>query len=133
MKCRSSLHNQRMLRNIKQITMKSIILTTAVFLILSVVGFAQSEKLEVKAFYEGYEDGVYYFENEYGESYEFISCLKNVLKEFDLKSDKLVAQAFLVTYKQLNEDDEEEELEIIMIKKITLEKIEFEDEDFGDE
>jgi len=114
--------------------MKTTILTTLAFCLFSATtAVAQSKNLEIKAFYDGYDYETYFFEDQYGQSYEFTTCAIEVLKEFELKTEKSINQAFLITYLQPIEDEEYAELEILKLKIITLEKIEFDEEDYEDE
>jgi hypothetical protein len=114
--------------------MKTTILTTLAFCLFSATtAVAQSKNLEIKAFYEGYEGKTYFFEDQYGESYEFTTCAIEVLKEFELKTEKSINQAFLITYLQPIEYEEYAELEILKLKVIALKKVEIEEEDYEDE
>jgi hypothetical protein len=114
--------------------MKKTILSTITLCLLSVVtSFAQAVSLEVKAFYQGHEDGSYFFEDQYGEGYEFTACSKDVLEIFELTTEELISQAFLISYVQLLEDDKYDDLEILKMKKIILEKIKSDEEDLEDE
>jgi hypothetical protein len=106
--------------------MKAIILTllaTSVFSLMT--GISQDDHHELKAFYQGYEDGNYVFEDNYGETYEFNKCSKEILAQFDLSSDKLITQAFLITYLKSNEEEDYSELEIVKIKMTTIENEEY--------
>jgi len=110
--------------------MKKTILTSIAFCVLSVAtGFSQDKGLKLEAFYSGYEDGTYFFEDKYGEEYQFTVCPKSVLKEFELNTEKLISQAFLITYNETTENEEYDDLEILLLKKIVLEKFEYEDDD----
>ena len=63
----------------------------------------------IEATYDGYEDGVYYFTDSNDEMREFQSVEKSVLEKFDLMSKTLENKMFLVTFKEIVEEDEGDE------------------------
>lgn len=74
----------------------------------------------LKATYDGYEDGVYYFSDD-DDTYEFKNADPKVLKAYDLSSKKYEGQDFNITYeieKKIDEDDEE--FEVWTISKLEL-------------
>ena len=63
----------------------------------------------IEATYDGYEEGVYYFTDMNDETIEFQNVEKNVLEKFDLMSKKLENRTFEVIYKEVTEEDEDDE------------------------
>ncbi|WP_420573654.1 hypothetical protein [Kordia sp.] len=82
-------------------TITIIISTVAVFFMTTY------QNTTVEATYDGYEDGVYYFTDSNDETLEFQEVDKNVLKVYDLMSKKFENKNFNVTYKTVEEEDEE--------------------------
>lgn len=86
--------------------MKAITLISG-FLFPFLMSYNQDKMIE--ATYDGYEDGVYYFTDSNDEMREFQSVEKSVLEKFDLMSKTLENKMFLVTFKEIVEEDEGDE------------------------
>lgn len=87
------------------------------------IGQEQTNKT-VTAKFDGYEDGIYTFSNGEDEVYDFERIDAEILKTFNLKTDKYVNKKFKVTYKEEvfkgNDGEEDEEYEIWTIVKLEL-------------
>ena len=77
------------------------------FIFLFLMPYSQEKTIE--ATYDGYEEGVYYFTDMNDETLEFQNVEKNVLEKFDLMSKKLENKTFEVTYKEVTDEDEDDE------------------------
>ncbi|AXG70173.1 hypothetical protein KORDIASMS9_02412 [Kordia sp. SMS9] len=80
---------------------------TIVTSIVAVFFMTTYQNTTVEATYDGYEDGVYYFTDGNDETLEFQEVDKEVLKAYDLMSKKFENRSFNVTYKTVEEEDEE--------------------------
>lgn len=114
--------------------MKSILLVIGIF--ISTLTFAQDNKMS--AFFNGYdkEYNIFSFEDADGSSIDFNEVKGDVLKKFDLKSEKFKGQAFIITYivKEIDEDGEVYEENIITsLVETKLERNQESDEDEGEE
>ena len=67
------------------------------------------DTMTVKATFDGYEDGTYYFTDEEGGTYEFQKIVAEASKKFNLTDEKFNEKVFNVTYKMETELDENEE------------------------
>jgi hypothetical protein len=104
---------------------KSIIMVIGI--LISVVSFGQVKTM--KAFYLGYESDmkVYSFEDQNENYVDFTHVNDDVLKKFDLKVEKHIDSAFLITYTitgvgEKDSEDYYEELKITKLKSIVLKK-----------
>ena len=73
------------------------------------------ENTTIKATFEGYEDGSYYFIDEDENSYDFQSVEKKAVEKYDLTDDDYKGKVFNVTYKMETKEEEEEESYIIYV------------------
>jgi len=108
-----------------------------VTIIVSTTGFSQDEHF-IDAFYLGYDKEVetYSFEDPDGVNIEFSKINSDVLKKYDLISQKYIDQAFRITYtvKELADDEDySEEYSIIFLKPTELERNEDLDDEFEEE
>ena len=101
--------------------MKTIFLGLISIMMFVSIGQEQTNKT-VTATYDGYEDGVYTFSNGENEIYDFEKVDPEVLKKFNLKTDKYVKKKFKITYKEETfkekDGEEEDEYEIWTIVKL---------------
>ena len=118
--------------NREKMKKKSIIMVLGI--LLSIISFGQTDTL--KAFYSGYESDmkIYTFEDQYGNYVDFSHVSADVLKKFDLQTEKHDGAAFLITYTitgigEKDSEDYYEELKITKLKSITLKKTLDEDEE----
>ncbi len=84
--------------------MKTITIITSIVVVFFIAAY---QNTTVEATYDGYEDGVYYFTDNNDETLEFQEVEKDVLKTYDLMSKKFENKNFSVTYKTVEEEDEE--------------------------
>ncbi|MFY0714880.1 hypothetical protein J1D01_14475 [Seonamhaeicola sp. NFXS20] len=96
-------------------------------LLLAIISLNQSivnQDLEtLKAVFDGYEDGTYYFTDSEDEEkyYSFEKIDESILKTFDLKSEKYRGKSFKVTYKiETIKDEFDEDYEVWAIVKVAL-------------
>tara|TARA_R110002073_G_scaffold279026_1_gene442798 strand:- start:27370 stop:27678 length:309 start_codon:yes stop_codon:yes gene_type:complete len=79
------------------------------------------DTMTVKATFDGYEDGTYYFTDEEGATYEFQKIVAEASKKFNLTDEKFNEKVFNVTYKMDTElDENEEEYAIYTITDLKL-------------
>lgn len=98
--------------------MKAIILFFTITC-LSIVN--QTELYTVKATFDGYEEGTYYFTDEEENNYYFEAIEAEASKKYDLTDDEFIGKKFNVTYKINTEVDEfNEEVDTFVIVKLTL-------------
>jgi len=102
---------------------------TVSMVLFSLVMIFTGDKLQdtktVKAIFDDYEDGTYYFtdSSDEDESYTFEKIEEDVTKSFDLTDKKYKGQTFNITYKVETEIDEsEDESEMWIIVKLELVK-----------
>jgi len=104
--------------------MKTIFL--GLFSMIMFVATGQQKEKTIIATFSGYEEGVYSFSNSDDEVFEFEKINANILKDFDLKSEKYLNKKFKITYKEetikVEEDGNEEEYEVWTITKLELVK-----------
>lgn len=89
--------------------MKKAILTF-VLICAAAISFGQDTKIE--ATYNGFDGTYYTFTDANDEYYEFTSCSPSVLKQFDLHSEELLYEYFVVVFTKIKDEDGEETLEI---------------------
>lgn len=104
--------------------MKTIFM--GLFSILMFVSIENNQETKtITATFDSYEDDIYYFSKANEEYYSFEKINKDVLKKFDLKSDKYINKKFKITYKEelQSEDDEDiDDYEVLRIVKLELVK-----------
>lgn len=105
---------------------KYLLVVMAMF--IASVGFSQEKTL--KAFFTGYDEDykIYSFEDENGEYFEFYKIESEVLKKFNLNTQKFVDEEFIITYIT----EEEDENKITKLEKKVLKKDDDQDEDDED-
>jgi hypothetical protein len=103
--------------------MKNTIIILALVLLGS-ISYAQNKTL--KGFYEGYDE-TFFFSDVEEDSYDFATVAPAVLKEFKLKDESLIGNAYLVTYSvKVEKDEDGDEIEIfhiVALKPIKLERV----------
>ena len=103
--------------------MKAKFTTLIIALFVAISGvIAQTDIEELSAFFIGFEEARFIFEDEDSNPIEFIDCPREIIKKFDLKGEKSKNQAFLITFYE-NEDFD---YVIQTLEKTTLKKIEIE-------
>ena len=110
--------------------MKTYIVLFTAILISSLSVCAQ--ETTITAEYLGYvkDNDVYKFENQQEKVIEFHSVSSVVLKKYNLKSDDLIFETFIVTFTTIDNNDEPNRTKLTVLK---LELIETEVEDDEDE
>ncbi|WP_046757898.1 hypothetical protein [Kordia jejudonensis] len=93
---------------------------TTITCFLAVFLFANTQNKTIEATYDGYEEGIYYFTDTKDESLEFQDVEKSVLETYDLMSKKFENKVFQVTYKEVVEDDGDEEYTSYVITALKL-------------
>lgn len=94
--------------------MKTIL--TAVFTLILTAVTAQEQET-IKATFDSFEEGVYYFTDGEGFSNEFDEIDEKVLTTLDLRDSKYLGKVFMVTF--VTETETDNEGEDIMVSKIT--------------
>jgi len=74
----------------------------------------------VTGLYKGYENGYYLFELNNGVIINFEQINKNVLKEYDLKSDLYKTKTFIVHYLEIFDDLDDEDFIIYKLDGLEL-------------
>lgn len=97
----------------------------AIILFFTMVSFAfvnQTEEITtIKATYDGYDEGTYYFTDEDENNYYFDSIEPEALKKYDLTDEEFIGKTFNVTYKVVTKTDEfDEEFDSFVIVKLQL-------------
>ncbi|MEX1383372.1 hypothetical protein [Lutibacter sp.] len=81
----------------------------------------QEEKITIKATFDGFEEGIYYFTDEEDESFYFETISKEALAKYNLLKEEFIGESFEVTYKiETKTDEYEEEYESYTIVKLKL-------------
>ncbi|TYP98885.1 hypothetical protein C7447_102203 [Tenacibaculum adriaticum] len=70
--------------------------------------------------FKEYANGYFTFKLENGDLIDFEQINKNVLAEFDLKSNSLKSKAFEITYKEILDDTDDEDFIVFKIDKLIL-------------
>jgi uncharacterized protein YegL len=114
--------------------MKKKSIMMAIGILVSIVSLGQVHTL--KAFYSGYEVDmkVYTFEDQNETYVDFTHVNNDVLKKFELQTEKNVGSAFEITYTitgvgEKDSEDYYEELKITKLKSIVLKKAVDEDDE----
>lgn len=107
--------------------MKSII--SGLTMMLCFTQFFAQEKSVIKAFYSGFEEGLYVFVDAYEEPHYFDQVEKKLLVTYPLDKGEFRNEAFEITYQVLNEGEEDE---TIIISALSLTKI-TEEEDLNED
>ena len=94
-------------------------------LLFTIASFAfvnqQEEKLTIKATFDGFEEGIYYFTDEDDESFYFETISKESLAKYNLLKEEFIGESFEVTYKiDTKKDEYNEEYESYVIVKLKL-------------
>jgi len=94
-------------------------------LLFTIASFAfvnqQEEKLTIKATFDGFEEGIYYFTDEEDESFYFETISKEALAKYNLLKEEFIGESFEVTYKiDTKKDEYNEEYESYVIVKLKL-------------
>jgi hypothetical protein len=85
---------------------------TVVLFFTFLFGFSQTMKRTVTATFQGFESGVYYFEDTEEEFYEFTEINPKILEKYKLKEEDLVDNMFEISYEiTLIIDEYDEEIE----------------------
>jgi len=96
------------------------ILSILLFSLMMMNNTTTKNTATLKATYDGYEDGIYYFSDD-DDTYEFKNADPKVLKAYDLTSQKYEGQSFNITYEiQKKTDEDDEEYEEWTISKLEL-------------
>ena len=81
----------------------------------------QEEKLTIKATFDGFEEGIYYFTDEEDNSFYFESVSKEAIEKYNLLKEEFLGEMFKVTYKiETKTDEYDEEYESYAIIKLEL-------------
>ena len=99
--------------------MKAIILLFT----LASLGFTKKsqELLTMKASFDGYEDGFYYFTNEEDDNFYFETVSKEASEKYDLLKEDFIGKTFEVSYKiETKTDENNDEYESYIIVKLQL-------------
>lgn len=94
-------------------------------LLFTIASFAfvnqQKEELTIKATFDGFEEGIYYFTDEEDESFYFETISKEALAKYNLLKEEFIGESFEVTYKiDTKKDEYNEEYESYVIVKLKL-------------
>ncbi|TXN37839.1 hypothetical protein FVB32_05995 [Flagellimonas hymeniacidonis] len=82
--------------------------TLFVFLItITSMGLLNQETETMKATFDGYVDGIYFFTDKDDFSNEFVHVEKGVLEQFDLTTDEFKGKLFVISYTTDTEEDDE--------------------------
>lgn len=75
------------------------------------------ETMKVTGTYDRYEDGIYYFNSNNGESYEFHDITEEASEAYDLMDEALIGKLFSITFtSEMGEEDEMEYNTILSLK-----------------
>jgi len=94
-------------------------------LLFTIASFAfvnqQKEELTIKATFDGFEEGIYYFTDEEDESFYFETISKEATAKYNLLKEEFIGESFEVTYKiDTKKDEYNEEYESYVIVKLKL-------------
>lgn len=70
--------------------------------------------------FKEYANGYFTFELENGDLIDFEQINKNVLADFDLKSNQFKSQKFEITYKEIIDDLDDDDFVVFKINSLTL-------------
>ena len=94
-------------------------------LLFTIASFAfvnqQEEKLTLKATFDGFEEGIYYFTDEEDNSFYFETISKEAIAKYNLLKEEFIGESFEITYKiETKTDEYDEEYEAYAIVKLKL-------------
>jgi len=82
--------------------------------------YNSQEKVTLVGVYQGYTNGYYVFELENGDIIDFEQINKKNLEHLDLKSSSLKNKSFEITYKEIFDDVDDEDLVIFKLENLQL-------------
>lgn len=81
----------------------------------------QEDTITIKATFDGFEEGVYYFTDEEDNSFSFETISKETLEKYNLLKEEFIGESFEVTYKiETKTDEYDDEYEAYAIVKLKL-------------
>ena len=93
------------------------ILISLIMIFSSGTSVLTQETIKVTGTYDRYEDGIYYFTSEDGESYEFHDITEEASEANDLMDEALIGKLFSITFtSEMGEEDEMEYNTILSLK-----------------
>ncbi|MFD0760460.1 hypothetical protein ACFQZW_00025 [Lutibacter aestuarii] len=98
------------------------LLTIVAFISLITVKNTQ-DNLTVKAAFDGFEEGYYYFSDTDDNTYSFEEINEETSKKYNLTEEKYIGKNFKITYKIVTKTDEyDEEYEAYVIVNLEMEE-----------
>lgn len=94
-------------------------------LLFTIASFAfvnkQEETITIKATFDGFEEGIYYFTDEEDTSLYFETINEESIEKYNLLEEKFIGESFEITYKiETKIDEYDEEYEALSIVKLKL-------------
>lgn len=84
------------------------------------MAYNSQQQVTLVGVYQGYTSGYYVFELENGDIIDFEQINKKNLEHFDLKSPTLKNKKFKITYKEIFDDVDDDDLVIFKLDNLEL-------------